>query len=711
MIPLDGGLARWIDKLETYLENPRNTMTWLRGPSGTGKSIIAYTLASRLSQKNILTGSFFFSRRHANCRSARSVLLALAYQLGLSEPRAKEKIIVALDNDPGITSPSRDLREQFVRLLIDPLEAIGRDSPSSSRVFIIDAVEECQDDALDLILLLARLLARLNDVGVGLQIFITSRDQCAGASIERYVPLRAFDITLIDVVPEIKLFLRESLDDIYTRHCLEYRRPWPTDEVLDRIVDRVGPYFNTAWAIVKSVEIPDHDPADMLDLICDLPMTPSSPPESLADILYKSTFSPSSLSVDILYKSIISTSDDVERAYVHLMIVVNLAGMLSCSQLDNLLNRGPSQMFSMHSVLSKLPPLVHVLASHDSPVRVCHESLGDFLSDPLRCGEQFIPQSLVHRLLAYCSLMVMIEELPDNSNSPLCFHLSRLATESSLMSLAGFNNADILSSVLCSPPEPMQFLDTLRRIMMMQGRAGSTADIRTKLAMGYFCCTWQLLQHLDLSTFGTLPTFRFLAHIRSLPVLLAFPIFLSFESARNSHAEGPSTPKHDPHIEALDAVAEIVGCVYALKYGPECRTGDALDYACTHWAYHLSLAEWDDDLRSILTSFMSQKLEQWLVRAWCLQDLETCLRTLCNVRELCLTENIHFDPDTQSTDANMAQQKADQVDAIEASRVTRAGPVDNNKNTDHEVVAGAAAAWRRLRIMLQAITLLRKPIR
>jgi hypothetical protein len=56
----------------------------------------------------------------------------------------------------------------------------------------------------------------------------------------------------------------------------------------------------------------------------------------------------------------------------------------------------------------------------------------------------------------------------------------------------------------------------------------------------------------------------------------------------------------------------------------------------------------------------------------------------------------------------MAQQKADQADVIEASRVTRAKAVDNSKKTADEIAAGAAAAWRRLRIMLQAITLLRK---
>ncbi|KAG2745424.1 hypothetical protein P692DRAFT_20743628, partial [Suillus brevipes Sb2] len=116
-------------------------MSWLHGPSGTGKSVIAYTLASRCRQNNILAGSFFFSRRHANCRHARSLVFALAYQLGRSQPQAKKKIIEALDSDPGIISPSRDLREQFARLLIEPLEAVNWHSPS--RVFVIDAIDQC----------------------------------------------------------------------------------------------------------------------------------------------------------------------------------------------------------------------------------------------------------------------------------------------------------------------------------------------------------------------------------------------------------------------------------------------------------------------------------------------------------------------------------------------------------------------------------------
>lgn len=91
-------------------------------------------------------------------------------------------------------------------------------------------------------------------------------------------------------------------------------------------------------------------------------------------------------------------------------------------------------------------------------------------------------------------------------------------------------------------------------------------------------------------------------------------------------------------MEMLHAVAEIVNDVHALK--DRCRSDSgALDYACTHWVYHLSLAEWDDDLRSILTAFMGQKLQQWLVKAWCLQDFETCLRTLCEVQELYSTAN------------------------------------------------------------------------
>ncbi|KAG1814788.1 uncharacterized protein BJ212DRAFT_1204524, partial [Suillus subaureus] len=124
MIQLGSDRARLIDRLERDLENPKNTMSWLHAPPGAGKSVIAYTLASRCRQKHRLAGSFFFSCRHANCRSARSVVLSLAYQLGLSQPQAKEKIIAALESDPGIISPSRDLREQFARLLIEPLEAL-----------------------------------------------------------------------------------------------------------------------------------------------------------------------------------------------------------------------------------------------------------------------------------------------------------------------------------------------------------------------------------------------------------------------------------------------------------------------------------------------------------------------------------------------------------------------------------------------------------
>ncbi|KAG0693123.1 hypothetical protein DFH29DRAFT_420375 [Suillus ampliporus] len=372
------------------------------------------------------------------------------------------------------------------------------------------------------------------------------------------------------------------------------------------------------------------------------------------DLIYRIPFnrsSPLESSIDDFYKSIISTSDDLKEAYLHLTIVANLAGMLSCSQLDGLLSRTPNQKFDMCSVLPQLSPLVHIPDGHDSAAQVCHESLFDFLSDRLRCGEQFISPAVAHRLLAYSSLSVMMEELPDDI--ALCSRLSRLATESSSPWL-GFDLAEVAAY---SPPEPLPFLSTLWRIIQYR-YSELTADPRAKLAMGYFCCTWQILQHLDFSSIDTLPVSHFLGNIQSLPVLLAFPIFLSFESPGFGETLGPSTLEHKPRIETLDAVAEIVNDIHAFKEQSRTDSG-ALDYACTHWAYHLSLAEWDGDLRSILMAFMKKKLQQWLVKAWCLQDFETCLRTLCEVEELCLTANppIHFDSDAQRTDANMKTER------------------------------------------------------
>ncbi|KAG2126496.1 hypothetical protein BD769DRAFT_800254 [Suillus cothurnatus] len=631
MIQLGSDRARLIERLEVDLENPKNTMLWLHGPSGTGKSVIAYTLASRCKQKNRLAGSFFFSHRHANCRSARSLIFAFAYQLGLSQPQAKDKIVAVLRSDPGIISASRHLREQFVRLLIEPLEAVDWRSPS--RVFVIDAIDQCQNQMPELISLLTRLLSHMSDGA--LHIFFTSCDHVEGVLIKHHLFPMISDITLdrIGIARDVRLFLCQSFDKIYKRHRLQYHKPWPPEEVLGRIVVRVGPHFITGSIVVKFVGSLDHDPTDRMDLIDHIPFNPSSPSES---------------SMDDFYKSIISTTDDPKQAYLHLTIVVNLADMLSYSQLDNLLNREPKQKFDMRSVLSQLSPLVYIPDGHDSAVQLCHESLCDFLSDSLRCGEQFTPQALIHRLLACSCLSVMMEELPNDSD--LWSHLSQLAMESGSVSLRAFDNAEVLSFATYSPPEPLPFLSTLRRIMQRQ-YTGLQTDFRTKSALLYFCHTWQILQHLDLSVVATLPAFRFLANVRSLPVLLTFPIFLAFESSRSGQTLSSSTFEPDHRIGILDVVAEIVTDVLALKDQHTMGSG-ALDYACTHWAYHLSLAEWDDELRSILTAFMRQKLQQWLVKAWCLQDLETCLRTLCEVRELCLAANppIHFDLDVQRSD-------------------------------------------------------------
>ncbi|KAG0693117.1 hypothetical protein DFH29DRAFT_860401 [Suillus ampliporus] len=538
IIQLGRDRARLIKKFEARLENSGNTMSWLHGPAGTGKSVIAYSLASHCRPKEILAGSFFFSRRHSNSRSARCVVLALAYQLGLSQLQAKEKILAALNSDPGIISSSRDLHEQFARLFLEPLEAVDWRSPS--KVFVIDAIDQCQD-LPDLILLFTQLLFSSSDAG--LHIVITSRDQAECVSIKRrFISENALDD--IYVASDMKSFLRQSFDKIYTRHRLQCRKPWPPDDVLNHLVDRVGPHFIAASIIVKFIESPDHDPMDGIDLVHHLPVNPSSP------------------LVDELYKCIISTSDDLEQAYLHLTIVANVAGMLSCSQLNDLLHRLPNQRFDITSVLSQLPPLVHIPAGDHGVVQVCHESLYDFLSDPVRCGKQYIPQGLVHRLLAYSSLSVMMEELPDDS--ALCSRLSRLATESSSISLSDFNRAGVLSLAAYSPPKPLRLLSTLWHIMQ-DDHTGLTVDPRTKFALGYFCCTWRVFQDLDLSPFHNLPAFHFLESVRSLPVLLAFPIFLSFESPGNDQTLAPSTLRHEPHIDTLDAVAEIVNHVHCLQ--------------------------------------------------------------------------------------------------------------------------------------------------
>ncbi|EIW78332.1 hypothetical protein CONPUDRAFT_108158, partial [Coniophora puteana RWD-64-598 SS2] len=121
---LPGTRVELLKTLEASLIRQDSKIVWLFGGSGSGKSSVAYSTADRLRSRDQLAATFFFSRKEVSRSSTDYVFLTLAYQIGLLHHRAKEAIIKAIRHDPDLLSPHKSRRDQFIKLLAEPLREL-----------------------------------------------------------------------------------------------------------------------------------------------------------------------------------------------------------------------------------------------------------------------------------------------------------------------------------------------------------------------------------------------------------------------------------------------------------------------------------------------------------------------------------------------------------------------------------------------------------
>ena len=75
---------------------------WLYGPVGAGKSAIAQTIAELLEKAGLLAATFFFSRNAAGRNDKTLLIATLVYQLLISIPEIRVRVLGALEQDPAL---------------------------------------------------------------------------------------------------------------------------------------------------------------------------------------------------------------------------------------------------------------------------------------------------------------------------------------------------------------------------------------------------------------------------------------------------------------------------------------------------------------------------------------------------------------------------------------------------------------------------------
>jgi hypothetical protein len=227
---------------------------WLNGMAGTGKSTIARTMASSFAKSNQLGASFFFKKGEGDRDNANKFFTTIAKQLSHALPNVALAVGQAIENDPDI--PNKALKDQFEKLILQPLYRLQQSSPKLSIiVIVIDALDECdQEKDIQTILWL---LAQTKEVkGIRIRLLVTSRPELPiRLSFKRlpgvYQDLILHEVPRPTVEHDISVFLVHEFKKIQ-----EDRYPssvWPSPGDIQALVKMATPLFIFAATVCRFI--------------------------------------------------------------------------------------------------------------------------------------------------------------------------------------------------------------------------------------------------------------------------------------------------------------------------------------------------------------------------------------------------------------------------------------------------------------------------
>jgi hypothetical protein len=382
----------WIEDMDR-----QTRFLWLHGPAGAGKSAIEQTIAELCYKMNFLAASFFFSRSIGGRNEKTFLITTIVDQLIVSIPEIREHVGNALYNNPSL--PTRSLEAQMDALVVKTLEAAASSSTGGvdfmnprPKVIVLDGLDECGDPESQRYILKV-LLNSVSNQSIPFSFIVASRP-------EQHIR-EAFDGKLLSSLTtrlvlddkyhpdvDIRTFLQSKFRDIKDRHPSRGHFPpsWPSDEDLERLVQKSSGQFIYASTVIKFIDSHRHWPPDRLDIIFGISPRGKTTPFAEMDSLY----------LHIL----LSASDNIETALEIFAILLFLQRqdlLITPRFVESLLSLREGEVFmvlsDLHSIISVPSP-----DEHDSPLRLFHASLGDFLTDRSRSGDTFFLDSGVcHR--------------------------------------------------------------------------------------------------------------------------------------------------------------------------------------------------------------------------------------------------------------------------------------------------------------------------
>lgn len=226
------------------MDDDSETILWVYGPAGIGKSTISLTVARSLDDRGLLGASYFFKRGEDDRSDASRFVPTLANQLMAAVPGFRKFLRESLDEPRNVDIEKKAMEVQFDALVRGPLSRVPTtESPHRlTRVIIIDALDEC---GLELEAKILRLFSKLEGLeNLRLRVLVTSRHtHRIGAAFKDLdgLPSKAYrKLALHNAFPEetkedVAVFLKARFASI--REKKHISGGWPDPSDFDRIVN------------------------------------------------------------------------------------------------------------------------------------------------------------------------------------------------------------------------------------------------------------------------------------------------------------------------------------------------------------------------------------------------------------------------------------------------------------------------------------------
>jgi NACHT domain len=440
-------------------DDMNESVYWLKGVAGCGKSTIAQTFAERSAAKGKLGASFFCSRDYPDRRDLHLIFLTLSRDLAYWSADFKTALVPIIRANPNVQDDS--LPVQLEKLLVRPFK-----KTRLSATIVVDALDECEDKE-PVSEFLSALAVHVDNMPT-VRFFITGRPEDQIRSGFKLPSLRTKELPLHDVDSatvdsDIKSFVTFRLDEIATRRRQAISGQWPSDRDIATILKKTSGLFIIASVILRFIDSPSTSPQKRLKLIVE-------PQES--------TICEGRSGINMVYHQILSAGvehadedDPVFFNQLHLVVgtIVLALKPLPRASLAEILEMTPQDIWM---ILTHLHSVLIMPESESEPIRILHKSFADFITDKERCpdAQHFIDAPPHHSVLGIHCLKLMklrlmknicgfpryamnndVQDLPARRElciaAPLSYACSSWAKHIQLSSQAGGNTSFILTQV------------------------------------------------------------------------------------------------------------------------------------------------------------------------------------------------------------------------------------------------------------------------